>query len=64
MGRRSNRQLRGGCRGVTRSPEQDPEGEGLLGIYEGISLSERAGDYWGAMPDRITIFRQPHLDLL
>jgi predicted Zn-dependent protease with MMP-like domain len=45
------------------TPEQDPVGEGLLGIYEGISLSERGGDYWGAMPDRITIFRQPHLDL-
>jgi predicted Zn-dependent protease with MMP-like domain len=43
--------------------EQDPQGEGLLGIYEGVSLAERSGDYWGAMPDRITIFRQPHLAL-
>lgn len=45
------------------SPEQDPAGEGLLGIYEGVSLAERAGDYWGALPDQITIFRFPHLQL-
>lgn len=43
------------------SPDQDPTGEGLLGIYEGISLLERGIDYAGAMPDRITIFREPHL---
>jgi predicted Zn-dependent protease with MMP-like domain len=45
------------------TPEQDPNGEGLLGIYEGVSLAERGSDYWGAMPDQITIFRQPHLRL-
>lgn len=45
------------------SPEQDPSGQGLLGIYEGVNLLERSGDYWGAMPDQITIFRQPHLAL-
>jgi predicted Zn-dependent protease with MMP-like domain len=33
----------------------------ILGIYEGVSLPERAADYWGALPDRIVIFRQPHL---
>ena len=43
-------------------PEQDPTGVELLGIYEGVSLAER-GDYWGAMPDRIIIFRLPHLAL-
>jgi predicted Zn-dependent protease with MMP-like domain len=45
------------------TPEQDPEGEGILGIYEGVSLAERSGDYWGALPDQITIFRGPHLAL-
>lgn len=45
------------------SPEQDPAGEGLLGIYEGVSLAERSGEYWGALPDQITIFRIPHLQL-
>ena len=34
-----------------------------LGVYEGVSLSERSADYWGALPDRIVIFRQPHLRL-
>lgn len=45
------------------TPEQDPDGEGLLGLYEGVSLLERAGDYWGALPDQITVFREPHLQL-
>lgn len=44
------------------SAEQDPRGEGLLGVYEGVPLVDR-GDYWGALPDRITIFREPHLAL-
>lgn len=35
----------------------------VLGIYEGVSLPERAADYWGAMPDRIVIFRAPHMEL-
>ncbi len=43
--------------------DQDPEGDGLLGLYEGVSLLERSGDYWGALPDQITIFRVPHLAL-
>lgn len=41
--------------------EQDPDGEGLLGIYEGVSLAERGVDYYGVAPDRIVIFREPHL---
>lgn len=45
------------------SPEQDPTGTTLLGLYEGVSLVDRSGDYWGALPDQITIFRQPHLAL-
>ena len=45
------------------TPEQDPHHEGLLGLYEGISLAERGIDYYGVMPDQITIFREPHLAL-
>lgn len=45
------------------TPEQDPEGEGILGIYEGISLAERGVDYFGTTPDRIVIFYRPHLEL-
>lgn len=43
--------------------EQDPTGEGLLGLYEGVSLADRGIDYYGVMPDQITIFREPHLAL-
>ena len=43
--------------------DQDPDGMGLLGLYEGISLLERSAGYFGTMPDKITIFRQPHLRL-
>jgi len=43
-------------------PDQDPDGD-LLGLYEGVSLRDRSGEYWGVLPDQITIFRQPHLAL-
>ena len=43
--------------------EQDPYGEDILGIYEGVSLAERGFEYTLALPDRIVIFRQPHLAL-
>lgn len=45
------------------TPEQDPTGDGLLGLYEGVSLAERGIDYFGVMPDQITVFRKPHLSL-
>ena len=31
----------------------------LLGLYEGIPLTERGHDYGMVLPDRITIFRKP-----
>ena len=45
--------------------EELPSGEEteLLGLYEGVSLPERSADYWGALPDRIVVYRQPHLAL-
>lgn len=45
------------------SAEQDPHGEDILGIYEGVSLHDRGFEYTMALPDRIVIFRQPHLSL-
>ena len=42
---------------------QDPDGEGLLGLYVGVPLPERGSDYAGELPDLIYIFRRPHLDL-
>ena len=31
----------------------------LLGLYEGVSLAERGDSYFGALPDKITIFQEP-----
>ena len=45
------------------TPEQDPTGNGILGIYEGVSLADRGVDYFGQAPDRIAIFYLPHLEL-
>jgi predicted Zn-dependent protease with MMP-like domain len=45
--------------------EDDPPGSDpdLLGVYEGHALTDRGWDYAGVLPDRITIFRNPILDL-
>jgi predicted Zn-dependent protease with MMP-like domain len=40
-----------------------PGREPLLGLYEGIPLTERGQWYAGALPDRITIFRLPILGI-
>jgi predicted Zn-dependent protease with MMP-like domain len=45
------------------TPDQDVWGEGLLGLYEGVSLLDRGNDYFAAAPDRILIFRKSHLAL-
>ncbi|TLM82144.1 metallopeptidase family protein [Pseudarthrobacter sp. NamE2] len=44
-------------------PDEDPDTV-LLGIYEGVPLTER-GSWWdaGSLPDRITIFREPILEI-
>ena len=42
-----------------RHPE-DPE---LLGLYEGIALTERDSSYGGALPDTVTIFRDSLLEI-
>ncbi len=44
-------------------PGEDPDAV-LLGLYEGVPLTER--DSWwdaGSLPDRITIFREPILEI-
>lgn len=45
--------------------EDQPSSEqgDVLGLYEGVSLLERSGDYWGALPDRIVVYRIPHLEM-
>lgn len=41
----------------------DPDGDGLLGLYTGIPLTEREFGNAGELPDVIHLFRQPHLEL-
>jgi predicted Zn-dependent protease with MMP-like domain len=40
--------------------ERDPE---LLGLYEGVALTERTSDYAGVLPDRITVYQEAILDI-
>jgi len=37
------------------APEDDPD---LLGLYEGVPLTDRGADYFGVLPDRIRLFRR------
>jgi len=39
--------------------EEPPDGQPLLGLYEGIPLTRRGSFYAGALPDKITIYRGP-----
>jgi predicted Zn-dependent protease with MMP-like domain len=39
--------------------QEPPDGQPLLGLYEGIPLTKRGSFYAGALPDKITIFRGP-----
>lgn len=40
------------------APADDPD---LLGLYDGIPLTERDTSYTGVMPDRIVVYRRPTL---
>ncbi len=40
-----------------------PEEPELLGLYEGIALTERDSTYAGALPDTITIYRDSLLEI-
>jgi predicted Zn-dependent protease with MMP-like domain len=52
-------ELREAVRNVDISVEDElPEDPDCFGLYEGVPLPER-GDWAGAMPDRIRIFRLP-----
>jgi predicted Zn-dependent protease with MMP-like domain len=39
--------------------EEPPPGERLLGLYQGIPLTQRTSGYAGVLPDKITIYRGP-----
>lgn len=41
--------------------DSPPDGPPLLGLYEGVPLTERDSGYSGVLPDRIFVFRKPTL---
>ena len=43
--------------------DRHPDDDELLGLYEGVALTERDSDYGGALPDAITIYRDALLDV-
>ncbi len=43
--------------------DRHPEEPDLLGLYEGIALTERDSSYAGALPDTVTIFRESLLEV-
>lgn len=43
---------------VEDEPPDDGDAE-MLGVYEGIPLTDRGSDYTGVLPDRITLFAGP-----
>jgi predicted Zn-dependent protease with MMP-like domain len=44
-------------RNVAVTVEHGPGPPGLLGLYQGIPLTNRTTQYAGVLPDRITIYR-------
>lgn len=42
------------------APADDPD---LLGLYDGVALTERESNHSGMLPDRIFLFREPLTDM-
>jgi predicted Zn-dependent protease with MMP-like domain len=45
-------------RNVAVTVQHDPGPQGLLGLYQGVPLTNRTSSYSGVLPDRIIIYRQ------
>ena len=43
--------------------DRHPEEPDLLGLYEGIALTDRDTTYAGALPDTVTIYREALLEM-
>ncbi|BBU20294.1 hypothetical protein I553_8855 [Mycobacterium xenopi 4042] len=43
--------------------DRHPDDPDLLGLYEGVALTERDSNYAGSLPDTITIYRDALLDV-
>jgi predicted Zn-dependent protease with MMP-like domain len=48
---------------VVLADDRNADDPALLGLYEGVALTERTGDYAGVLPDRITLYREAILDI-
>lgn len=42
---------------------RNPEEPSLLGLYEGVALTDRGSYYGGVLPDRITVYQDALLDI-
>ncbi|WP_086819601.1 metallopeptidase family protein [Allokutzneria sp. NRRL B-24872] len=42
--------------------ERNPDEPTLLGLYEGVALTERTSTYGGVLPDRIFVYREALMD--
>jgi len=49
------------CFGEDTPPEGEPDD--LLGLYDGVALTERQANHAFELPDRIFVFRLPLLDM-
>ena len=43
--------------------DEPPPGQRLLGLYQGVPLTQRGSNYGGVLPDKITIYRRPLIRL-
>ncbi|HXH77348.1 metallopeptidase family protein [Nocardioides sp.] len=48
---------------VLVEPTAPPEDPDLLGVYDGVALTERAANHAGDLPDRILLFRDNLLEM-
>ncbi len=42
---------------IDENPPAGAEDADVLGLYEGVPLTERSADYFGVMPDLITLYK-------
>ena len=43
---------------VIQIEDRHPRSPGILGLYEGVALTERTNEFSGFLPDTITIYRE------
>lgn len=48
---------------VIQIEDRNPDEPSLLGLYQGVALTERGHEYTFALPDTITIYRLAILDI-